>query len=123
MREKEMAYRERLKAWETREAKKKHDYAVERKKERQRKKQATKEAKRLRQFLEDYEDARDDPIHFKGVSLERKLKLREKEIELDSKDRQREHEELEEMKRKLVEKGISGEIVDSEIKRVNCCYY
>jgi RNA-binding protein 25 len=117
LREKELAYRERLKAWETREAKKRHDYDVEKRKEHQRKKQVTKDAKRLKQFLEDYDDVKDDPVHYKGASLERKLKAREKEIELDNKDRQREREELEELKRKLTEKGL--EDVESEIKRVS----
>jgi RNA-binding protein 25 len=120
LREKELAYRERLKAWETREAKKRADYDADRKREHQRLKQVNKDAKRLRQFLEDYDDVRDDPLHFKGASLERKLKAREKEIELDNKDRQREREELDELKRKLAEKGVQD--LENEIRRVSTVY-
>jgi RNA-binding protein 25 len=117
LREKELAYRERLKAWEAREEKRRVEYDAERKKEQARIKAAQKEARKLRQFLEDYDDRRDDQVHFKGAQLERRLKLREKEIEGDNKDRVREREELEELKKRLAEKGLH-EDVEAEAKRV-----
>lgn len=112
LREKEAAYRERLKNWEIREDKRRKEYDVEKKKEMARKKALLKEVKKLKQFFEDYDDEKDDPVHYKGSSLEKKLKLREKEIEMDNKDRLREREELEELKKKLVEKGS----VDAELE-------
>jgi RNA-binding protein 25 len=100
-----MAYRERLKNWESREDKRRKEYQIEKKKEIQRKKLLQKEAKKLRQFLEDYDDEKD-----------KNLKSREKEIESDNKDRLKEKEELEELKKKLIDKGLSD--VEIEAQRV-----
>jgi RNA-binding protein 25 len=116
LREKEMAYRERLKNWESREEKRRKEYQIEKKKEIQRKKILQKEAKKLRQFLEDYDDEKDDSMHYKASNLEKKLKLREKEIESDNKDRLKEKEELEELKKKLIDKGLDN--AETEAQRV-----
>ena len=51
LREKEMAYRERLKNWEAREEKKRAEYQMEKKKEILRQKGLAKEAKKLKQFF------------------------------------------------------------------------
>ena len=119
LREKEAAYRERLKNCESRERKKRADYQEEKKKEMARKKAINKEAKKLRQFLEDYDDDKDDQVYFKGgAHLEKKLKVREKEIETDNRDRQRERDELDELKKRLIEKGILDD-VEVEAKRVS----
>lgn len=80
-----------------------------------------KEARKLRQFLEDYDDRRDDQLHFKGAQLEKRLKMREKEIEADNKDRVREREELEELKKRLAEKGLHDDI-EAEARRVKLNY-
>ena len=102
LREKEGTYRERLKHWESRERKKRADYQEEKKKEMARKKAINKEAKKLRQFLEDYEDDKDDQVYFKGGALlKKKLKVREKEIETDKRDIQRERNELDQLKKRL----------------------
>lgn len=116
LREKEMAYRARLKLWEEREEKKRRHYLTDKKNEMQKRKISLKEAKKLRQFMEDYDDEKDDSTYFKGSSLEKKLKFREKEIESDNRDRQREKEEIEELKKRLSEKGFSD--VDHEAKRI-----
>ena len=71
LREKELAYRNRLKQWEEREDKRRKQYAAEKKSEMQRRKIVLKEAKKLRQFMEDYEDEKDDSSHFKGSILEK----------------------------------------------------
>ena len=68
LREKEAAYRERLKKCESRERKKRADYQEEKKNEMARKKAINKEAKKLCQFLEDYGDDKDDQVYFKGGS-------------------------------------------------------
>lgn len=116
MREKEMAYRARLKLWEEREEKKQRNYLSEKKNEMGKRKVLIKDAKKLRQFMEDYDDEKDDSSYFKGSSLEKKLKFREKEIESDNRDRQREKEELDELKKRLSEKGFSD--IEHEAKRI-----
>lgn len=116
LREKEMAYRARLKLWEEREEKKRRGYLSDRKADLQKRKLLHKEARKLRQFMEDYDDDKDDSMYFKGSSLEKKLKFREKEIESDNRDRQREREELEELKKRLSEKGFDD--VEHEAKRI-----
>lgn len=116
LREKEMAYRARLKLWEEREEKKRRGYLSDRKAELQKRKLLHKEARKLRQFMEDYDDDKDDSMYFKGSSLEKKLKFREKEIESDNRDRQRERDELEELKKRLSEKGFDD--VEHEAKRI-----
>lgn len=116
LREKELAYRARLKLWEEREGKKRRGYLSEKKNEMQKRKILLKDTKKLRQFMEDYDDEKDDSSYFKGQMLERKLKFREKEIESDNRDRQREKDELEELKKRLSEKGFSD--VDIEAERI-----
>ena len=67
-----------------------------------RKKAINKEAKKLRQFLKDYDDDKDDQVYFKGgAHLKKKLQVREKEIETDNRDRQRERDELDQLKKRL----------------------
>jgi len=105
LRDKEAAYQDRLRNWETRERKRCRDYEKDKDKEEERRQEEIKEGRRLKEFLEDYEDLRDDPKYYKGSALSRRLKEREREIDADNKDRQREKEELEEMKRKLLEDG------------------
>lgn len=55
--------------------------------------------------MEDYDDERDDPKYYKGRELQRRLADRVREADADGKDRQREQEELEELKAKI----FSGE--------------
>lgn len=105
LREKEAAYQERLKNWEGRERKKTREYEKENEREEERKSEEAREGRRLKEFLEDYDDLRDDPKFYKGTALMRRVKEREKEKELDNRDRQREKEEFEEIKRKLLDEG------------------
>ncbi|XP_045162235.2 RNA-binding protein 25-like isoform X2 [Mercenaria mercenaria] len=120
IREKEIAYQERLKNWEARERKKAREYEKEREREDERKAEELREARRLREFLEDYDDERDDPKFYKGSALERRLRERQKEKEVDSRDRAKEKEELEEIRRKLLEEGhpdLEGEMAKIERER------
>ncbi|ESO91992.1 hypothetical protein LOTGIDRAFT_217154 [Lottia gigantea] len=105
LREKEAAYKERLTNWEGRERKKARENDKEREREEERKTDEIREARRLKEFLEDYDDLRDDPKFFKGSALSRRMKEREKEKEADARDRQREKEEFEEIKRRLMDEG------------------
>ncbi|XP_046400942.1 RNA-binding protein 25-like isoform X1 [Ischnura elegans] len=106
-REKEAAYQERLRNWEGRERRKAKEQEKERERERLRQEEQSREAKRLKEFLEDYDDERDDPKFYKGRELQRRLAEREKESEQDSRDRQREREELEELKARIFAEGHS----------------
>jgi len=101
LREKEAAYQERLKSWETREKKKIREADKEREKERDKLKEQIKEAKRLKEFLEEYDDQRDDPRFYVSNALNRRLRDREKEKEIDEKDRLKEKEELDEILQRL----------------------
>lgn len=46
----------------------------------------------LEQFLEDYDDERDDPKYYKGRELQRRLAERVREADQDAKDRNKEQE-------------------------------
>jgi RNA-binding protein 25 len=59
----------------------------------------------LKEFFEDYDDDRDDVKYYKGGALQRRLNDREKEMESDERDRMKEREELEEIRRRLLEEG------------------
>uniref|UniRef100_A0A8C1J7N1 RNA binding motif protein 25a n=1 Tax=Cyprinus carpio TaxID=7962 RepID=A0A8C1J7N1_CYPCA len=76
----------------------------------------TKEAKRLKEFLEDYDDDRDDPKYYRGSALQKRLRDREKELELDERDRKREKDELEEIRQRLLAEGHPDP--DAELQRV-----
>lgn len=98
-----------------------------------------KEAKRLKEFLEDYDDERDDPKFYRfvgsfyvslpstvfaqlwflvprGSALQKRVRDREKEAESDERDRKREKEELEEIRQRLLAEGHPDP--DAELQRV-----
>ncbi|XP_056401739.1 RNA-binding protein 25 isoform X2 [Hyla sarda] len=116
LREKEAAYQERLKNWEIRERKKSRDYEKEAEREEEKRRDIAKEAKRLKEFLEDYDDDRDDPKYYRGSSLQKRLRDREKEIEADERDRKREKEEHEEIRQRLLAEGHPDP--DAELQRM-----
>lgn len=97
-RDKEAVYQERLRAWEGREAKKGKEYEKERLKELKRTEEQEREARKLKEFLEDYDDERDDPKFYKGRELQRRVADREREAAKDAEDRKRELDEIEELK-------------------------
>ncbi|CAG9837817.1 unnamed protein product [Diabrotica balteata] len=115
-REKEAAYQERLRAWETRERRKAKDYEKEREKERTKEEERERDAKRLKEFLEDYDDERDDLKYYKGRELQKRLAERVKEADGDVRDRCKEKEEIEELKNRI----FSGEHEDpsAEFERI-----
>uniref|UniRef100_A0A671LWB7 PWI domain-containing protein n=1 Tax=Sinocyclocheilus anshuiensis TaxID=1608454 RepID=A0A671LWB7_9TELE len=76
----------------------------------------TKEAKCLKEFLEDYDDDRDDPKYYRGSALQKRLRDREKEVELDERDRKREKDELEEIRQRLLAEGHPDP--DAELQRI-----
>ncbi|XP_064882006.1 RNA-binding protein 25-like isoform X1 [Oncorhynchus nerka] len=105
MRDKETAYQERLKNWEMRERKKTRDYDKENQREDERRREMTKEGKRLKEFLEDYDDDKDDLKYYRGSALQKRLRDREKETELDERDRKREKEEHDQIRQRLLAEG------------------
>lgn len=54
-----------MKKWEARERKKACEYEKEKERETERQNEEAKEARRLREFLEDYDDERDDVKYYK----------------------------------------------------------
>uniref|UniRef100_A0A3Q2YAK3 RNA binding motif protein 25 n=3 Tax=Hippocampus comes TaxID=109280 RepID=A0A3Q2YAK3_HIPCM len=82
----------------------------------ERSRETMKEAKRLKEFLEDYDDDRDDPKYYRGSALQKRLRDREKEIEMDERDRKREKEELEEIRQRLLAEGHPDP--DAEMQRM-----
>lgn len=82
----------------------------------ERRRDMAKEGKRLKEFLEDYDDDRDDPKYYRGSALQKRLRDREKETELDERDRKREKEELEEIRQRLLAEGHPDP--DAELRRM-----
>ncbi|KAH8861211.1 RNA-binding protein [Schistosoma japonicum] len=105
LREKEESYQKRLKQWEIRERKKANEYEHEREHERKRQRELQIEAQRLKEFFEDYDDNVEDPKYYRGSALHQRLKDREIEEAADERDRQKEIEQLETARRKLIEEG------------------
>ncbi|XP_077568208.1 RNA-binding protein 25b [Stigmatopora nigra] len=116
LRDKEAAYQERLKNWELRERKKARDYSKETERDDERRREMMKEGKRLKEFLEDYDDDRDDPKYYRGSALQKRLRDREKEAEADERDRKREKEELEKIRQRLLDEGHPDP--DAELRRM-----
>ena len=83
-RDKEASYQERLRKWETREGKMAKEHVKYREKEAKRKLEQDREAKKLREFLEDYDDEKDDEKFYKNRELERRLFDREREAQKDA---------------------------------------
>lgn len=104
-RDKEASYQERLRKWEGREQKMAKDYDKDRVKESKRVEDQDREAKKLREFLEDYDDDRDDEKYYKNQKLERRLQERKRESLKDDEDRSREKDEIEEIKAQIITEG------------------
>ena len=80
-------------------------YENDRMKEVRRKEDEEREGKKLREFLEDYDDDRDDEKYYKGSKLERRLTERKREAAKDAEDRAREKEEIEELRVQILNEG------------------
>merc|ERR1712096_368050 len=105
IKEKEKNYQERLRGFEMRERRKKRELEhMEEKKHRERK-EMEREAKRLRDFLADYDDDKCDQKFYQGSALFKRKSERDLEKAADLKDRKKEHEELELLKKKLIEEN------------------
>ncbi|VDK51065.1 unnamed protein product [Anisakis simplex] len=117
IREKEAAYAERLRKWEARERRQAKLYEKDEQREKQRRRSMQKEAKKLKHFLEDYDDERNDPKYYKSSSLFQRRRDFEREREADAKDRQREQQEIEELKKQILAENENIENADEEARR------
>ena len=94
-RDKEASYQERLRKWESREADQSTGYERSKLKEEKRVDQIEREGKKLREFLEDYDDDRDDDKYYRGAKLDARMRARATEADRDAEDRAREKAEIE----------------------------
>lgn len=116
LREKEASYQRRLQKWEDRELRRARETESRKRRDAERRVDEGKEAIRLKIFLEDYDDDRDDGKYYRSKILSQRLKERQIEIEEDERDRRAEKRELEELRRKLIEEGHPDP--DTEVKCV-----
>lgn len=114
MREKDMAYHARLRSWESREKIMAKKYEREERKEKDRKKTMQKEGKRLKLFLEDYDDEKDDPKYYKSSQFFQRKRDYEREREADQKDRLQEQQEIEELKKQIMEEANNDQTINVE---------
>ncbi|KAK6055853.1 hypothetical protein COOONC_06643, partial [Cooperia oncophora] len=117
IKEKEQAYVSRLTKWEARERQKAKQYEREERREKDRRRDILKEAKKLKHFLEDYDDEKDDPKYYKSSSLFQRKRDFEREREADSKDRLREQQEIEELRKQILAENKDVKDVDEEARR------
>ncbi|KAK5977134.1 RNA-binding protein 25 [Trichostrongylus colubriformis] len=117
IKEKEQAYVSRLTKWEARERQKAKQYEREERREKDRRRDILKEAKKLKHFLEDYDDEKDDPKYYKSSSLFQRKRDFEREREADSKDRLREQQEIEELRKQILAENKDIQDVDEEARR------
>ncbi|VDL86287.1 unnamed protein product [Nippostrongylus brasiliensis] len=117
IKEKEQAYVARLTKWEARERQKAKQYEREERREKDRRRDILKEAKKLKHFLEDYDDEKDDPKYYKSSSLFQRKRDFEREREADSKDRLREQQEIEELRKQILAENKDVQDVDEEARR------
>ncbi|CAJ0946564.1 unnamed protein product, partial [Mesorhabditis belari] len=117
LKEKEMAYVNRLKKWEVRERRMARSYEKEESKEQQRRRDVQKEAKKLRHFLEDYDDEKDDVKYYKSSSLFQRRRDYEKEKEQDALDRKKEIQEIEDLKKQIIAEGKEAMDAEEEAKK------
>ncbi|EGT39102.1 hypothetical protein CAEBREN_03913 [Caenorhabditis brenneri] len=114
LKEKEIAYHARLKRWELRERSMAKKYEREERKEKDRKRNFQKEAKKLKTFLEDYDDEKDDPKFYKSSQMFQRLRDYDKEREIDQKDRLQELKEIEELKKQIMEETANDDSINVE---------
>ncbi|CAB4059758.1 RBM25 [Lepeophtheirus salmonis] len=93
------------------------EFDKEKMREMKRLEEIEREAKRLKEFLEDYDDERDDDKYLSGRELDRRLVEREREAAKDAEDRAREKEEIEDLKNQIVDEGYQGIDQNVELKR------
>lgn len=105
IREKEHAYQERLRVWEVRERRRKREYDKKDERDLLLRKEMLREAKRLQEFLADYDDLKMDPKYYTGGAMMKRRREWERENDFDNKDRKKEQEEIDALRQKLIEEN------------------
>uniref|UniRef100_A0A5K3EUQ6 PWI domain-containing protein n=1 Tax=Mesocestoides corti TaxID=53468 RepID=A0A5K3EUQ6_MESCO len=105
LKEKEESYQSRLRQWESRERKKQAEYDREKEREKKKQDEVQAEARSLLEFFEMYDDDVEDAKFYKGSALQHRLADREIEEAADERDRQKELEQFEAARRKLIDEG------------------
>ncbi|KAL3311378.1 putative RNA-binding protein 25 [Cichlidogyrus casuarinus] len=105
LREKEDSYQRLLDEWTSRERKKAIDYEREAERESKKNEDLVLEAERLKEFFETYDDELEDVRYYRSSAMQRRLAARETEQALDERDRQREVEQIEIARQKLMDEG------------------
>ncbi|VDP01780.1 unnamed protein product [Heligmosomoides polygyrus] len=118
IKEKEQAYVSRLTKWEARERQKAKQYEREERREKDRRRDILKEAKKLKHFLEDYDDEKDDPKYYKSSSLFQRKRDFEREREADSKDRLREQQEIDELRKQILAENKDVQDEEAAMRRL-----
>merc|ERR1712029_498143 len=114
----EESYQKRLRNWEAREASQSTDFERIRRKEENRVEIIEREGKKLREFLEDYDDDRDDEKYYKGAKLDQRMRARQIEADRDHEDRAREKDEIEALRHQIMKEGhFHGTDVHAELQR------
>ncbi|CAD5225681.1 unnamed protein product [Bursaphelenchus okinawaensis] len=112
----EEEYLRQLKKFEERERRRAKLYSHEDEEDMILQKTIQKEAKKLAQFMEDYNDERDDPKYYKSSSFYKRKQEYDREKELDKQDRQQEAKELTEM-REHMNKEVKKEEVVQKVEK------
>lgn len=97
--DREVLYQRRLREWEKREQEKSRRNVLRVEEDKIRKVREEQECRKLKEFLEDYNDDRDDMRYYRGSALDKRIAERRKEIEQDEFTTQRERDELEQLSR------------------------
>lgn len=107
---KEQSYQQILRDWKKRENSRAREYDLIKLREKDKRLKEELESKKLKEFLEDYNDDRDDIRFYKGSSLSKRLADRSKEIEADEYSLRKEKQELELLSVKCASENNSNSI-------------
>lgn len=111
--DREINYQRKVREWAKHEADKARKYEIRESKEKDRRLLEEQESKKLKEFLEDYKDDRDDIRFYSGSGLQRRLADRRKEMEQDEAARQKEKLELEVLSRSCAIAGSSPQQIEA----------
>lgn len=91
--ERQAAFEERLRKWETRERRKLREHQKMEERDSYKSVHLEKERKKSDRYFADYDDDKDDYHYYRGSAMDEKLQDREREVEDDERDRLKEKQE------------------------------
>ncbi|OAF67253.1 General vesicular transport factor, partial [Intoshia linei] len=119
LKQKEKSYLERLHRWELREERKSREYNRDMEKSIFKKKEVLRKKKKMERMLESYDDIKDDPYNYEGISYEAKLRAMKIEEEEDRQDRLREQDEIEQEKELKLKKKLEAVEVEPIVEPID----